>query len=254
MTSPSRLLLLAVAACSSSATSSPDVAPPSNTCGPGPYVHVHTGALSYTTHLPLAGAIATASDACPDRQFVSDDTGFWDIEMTDGLAFDPRIVASGYITSRTGQSTTHSDLELGANNLFFPTTVEATWFPHLTASTPALLAVAFLAPGTQTNPSDPCSTRDGVTFAVTGHPEATIVYYGGTSQQPTPNPSLTATTSIGAAEVSGVAASNGAEIELTATKATCPISFQSYPHTGKYTLEDGVLSLAGAFMPPISAP
>lgn len=232
--------------------SQPDLAP-ANACGPGPFVHVHTGAYSYTTHLPLAGAVATA-DACPGRQFVNDDSGFWDIEMTADLPFDPRIEASGYITSRTGQSVTHSDLELGASNLFFPTDVQASYFPHLSATAPALLAVAFLAPGTKADPSDPCTTRDGVTFAVTGHPEATIVYYGGTSQQPMPDSSLQATTSVGAAEVSGLTATSGADIQLTATKGTCSISFESYPHTGNYKLENGVLSLAGAFMPPLTAP
>src|SRR5204862_6443326 len=60
----------------------PDLAVP-NSCGSGPYVHVRAGALSYTAYLPLAGATVVL-DACADRSFTTDETGYWHGEVTSG--------------------------------------------------------------------------------------------------------------------------------------------------------------------------
>jgi len=248
-----------VVACSSSGNETNDAGDggddgaPENACGPAPWVHLRTGAASYFTKLPLSGATVTV-DSCPASTFVSDNAGFWDVYVSSGKPFNPRIEAAGYVTSRSGESMATTDLlELGATTLYFPIDSKATLFPHITDTSPAILAVAFLAPSVQPNPNDPCTDRTGVTFSVVGHPEAIVTYYGGTSQQPMPDTSLQATGTLGSAEIGGIAAS-AAPVELVATKQGCAASFVSYPHTGKYLLENGVLTLAGAFMPPIPSP
>ena len=225
---------------------------PPDACGPGPYVHVDGGVASYTTRLPIANAVATL-DLCPEQTFVANSLGFWETEMTSGASFDPRIEADGFITMRSGQSIVTADISAGAVPMF-PTSWQADVFPHVTESSPAILAIALLPLGTQMNPNDPCTIRSGVTFSVVGHPEAVVTYYGGTSTAPLPDPSLTSTSTVASAEISGLSATSEPEIELAAAKPGCDLSFVSYPHTGKYKLENGVLSIAGAFMPPVAAP
>lgn len=243
------LLALALCACSSNEHSSPDLAV-ANACGPGPYVHLRVGVVNYLTSKPVAGATGTA-DLCPGVPFTTDSSGYWDMQVTKGMPFNPHVEAVGYIPTDTGTSLMTSDIETGAAPLF---PLGASFlFPHLTDSTPDLLAITILPVGTMANASDPCTTRDGVTFSVKNHPEAVITYYGGTGAQPSPDPSLTATNPLGAAEVSGLAES-ASPIELVAEKTGCNISFASYPHLGSYRLQKGVLSLAGAFMPPDAAP
>jgi hypothetical protein len=90
--------------------------------------------------------------------------------------------------------------------------------------------------------------------ALVDHPEAMVTYYDGTAV-PEPDPSLTATGPIGSAEIAGLAATvEGEWIELTAVKTGCDASFVSDPHTGRHRLENGVLTVAGAFVPPTSTP
>ena len=61
--------------------------------------------------------------------------------------------------------------------------------------------------------------------------------------------------STGVAEIAGLeATAGGSLIELSAQKPGCEVSFASHPHTGKYVVEPGVLTVAGAFVPPISPP
>ncbi|HTJ42876.1 MAG TPA: hypothetical protein VL463_12320 [Kofleriaceae bacterium] len=242
--------VLMLAACGSSSAPAAD-ARPDNACGPGPYVHAHAGVASFSTHLPVAGATATL-DACPEHPFVADELGYFDLQMTQGLPFDPRIEAAGFVTMRSGESTITADLDLGYAPLF-PTDLMSL-FPDDTASSPALVVITALPAGTQTNPNDPCTDRSGVTFSVVGHPEATLTYYGGSGSAPVLDPSLTATTTVGAVEIGGLAQTDAATIEIAAAKTGCTISCVSYPHTGHYKLENGVLSLAGAFMPPVPPP
>jgi hypothetical protein len=247
-----------LAGCGPSTTSPPDLVPdlgpdlaPSTSCGPGPYVHVHVGVASYVTHFPVVGAVATV-EACPGQQFVTDDTGYWNVEMTAGLPFDPRVDARDFIPIRTGQSIATADIDLGAVALF-PTDT-AKWFPHLGASSPDLLVLTALPAGTKPDPANPCTTKDGITFSVPGHPEAKVGYYGGTGLNPAVDPSLTATGTLGSAEIGGLSATDGPTLQLMASKPGCDVSVVSWPHTGKYKLENGVLSIAGAFMPPVPPP
>jgi len=236
--------------CSASGPTPPDMTQ-ANACGPAPWVKVHVGVASYTTGKPIVGATGTL-DACSGLQLVSDDSGFFDVQITPGLGFDTRVEAAGYIPTRGGQSSVSADLSLGSVALF-PLGLMPL-FPHLTDSTPVLVAITVLPAGTMPNPADPCTQRDGVTFTVTGHPEAVVTYYGGTPQKPMLDSTLTTTSVVGAAEISGLAATSSPDIQLAVAKPGCEIAFASYPHTGKYALENGVLTLAGAFMPPVPAP
>jgi len=220
-------------------------------CGADPTYHLHAGLVSYTTFAPVVGARATL-DACPEQTFVSDESGNFDIDIAANQGFDPRIEADGFITTRSGQSSLQADLDAGASP-FFPTSVES-FFPDLTPTSPAVLVLSALGPGVQPDPNDPCTDRSGITYAVVDHPEAIVTYYSGTSMQPVLDPTLTSTTHLGSAEIGGLAETPGPDVELVAEKPGCEISFVSYPHLGKYRLENGVLTMAGAFMPPIPPP
>lgn len=66
--------------------------------------------------------------------------------------------------------------------------------------------------------------------------------------------SLTATSTAGIGEIYGIAASS-TPIELTVSKPGCDrASFTSYPHTGRYVLENGAVTLAGVFLPAVPSP
>jgi hypothetical protein len=223
---------------------------PANACGPGPYSRLQVGAVSYSTKAPIAYGTGSFVDACPDKTFTSDANGRFDLLLTTGMVFEPRFVADGFITTRSSQARITQDLTLDATALF-PTALQSL-FPHLGDTTPDIVAITALPTGTTADAGDPCTTKDGVVFSVKDHPEAVVGYYNGVGI-PTLDPSLQATSTVGAAEISGLPASVGV-IEIDAAKPGCNISTVSYPHLGKYTLENGALTLAGAFMPPVAPP
>ena len=223
---------------------------PANACGPGPYSRLQVGAVSFETKAPIPYGSGSFVDACPDKTFTSDENGRFDLLVTTGMVFEPRFVADGFITTRSGQARITQDLTLDAAALF-PTALQGL-FPHLTDTTTDIAVITALPPGTTADAGDPCTTKDGVVFSVKDHPEAVVGYYNGVGI-PALDPSLQATSTVGAAEISGLPESVGV-IEIDATKPGCNISTVSYPHLGKYTLENGALTLAGAFMPPLPPP
>lgn len=220
-------------------------------CGPGPYGRVSAEVSSYAGGA-IAGARLTV-DICPDEEFVTDESGFVELDMTLGAPYNPKVEADGYLPIRTGEQVIVGDFAGGGSML--PEAFVGL-LPSWSTTSPTMVAVvAFAAdPPPTPDPADPCTSADGVTFSVTGHPEAVVTYYAGTNV-PTPDPSLQATGPIGLAEISGIPATAPGElIELVVAKPGCDIDAVSYPHTGRYILEDGVVTLGGGVMPPIDPP
>jgi hypothetical protein len=249
------ILVLALAGCSGDgADDSARPEPADGKCGPGPYARI-TGVISSYSggSPPIAGARLTA-DLCPEETITTDDEGRLELQMTIGAAYNPRVEADGFLTTRTGRQIVLGDFDGGG-----PMAPRALsfLFPHFDEQRP-LLVVAVASsqsPPPQPDPSDPCTTRDGYAFSVEGHPEALVTYYAGDTT-PQPDPALTRTGPLGLAEISGLSATSaGSLVRLSGQKEGCSSgSFESYPHTGEYRLEDGVVTLAGLFVPAVEPP
>lgn len=231
---------------SSSAGSGPGGAGPT-TCGAAPWVDVKGTLTSYfAPTMGIEGAAVTC-DLCPGVQFTTDHSGVFAGRIAKGVAFNPRVEASGFISMRIGEEVLAGDLDSSA--ALYPVLVKAL-APDLTDNSPAMLVL--VVDRMPPDPADVCAKKDGYVISVKGHPEAIIRYYGGTTT-PTLDPSLTSTGPLGATEVGGLP--GGTFVELDATKPGCSEgSFVSYPHNGRYFLENGVLTLAGFAIPPAAAP
>jgi hypothetical protein len=88
-----------------------------------------------------------------------------------------------------------------------------------------------------------CAMLDGVSFSVTGHPEATITYYD-EATTPAPIPGGTATSRAGYGAISGLAPDQ--VIEMTGTKPGCTLTFARPPRTGRAQLLRGIVSMMSA--------
>jgi hypothetical protein len=220
-----------------------------------------TGRL--TSYLDPARGIAGARvtlDPCPGATAVSDADGRLRGEVSRDVPYDPRVEARSFLTMRSGEQVALGPIDL--ESFLFPSAL-STLLPHWSADAPTVLAIvigpnaadvdAGGAPDAGT--PGPCTSHRGATFTVVGHPEAVVTYFAG-STTPTADPTLTSTDTIGAAEISGLAATApGEPITLAVSSPSCPaLSFVSYPHTGRYVLENGVLTLAAAFLEPLPEP
>lgn len=215
-------------------------------CGAAPFVDVTTTLTDYATGAPVAGAKIT-TDLCPELVLETDALGHAAGKIAANATFTTSVRADGYIPILTSEERVVADFD-GGGQLYGENLLPL--LPHWSTSAPTMLAILFADPSA----GPTCGSNVGWTFGVVGHPEAVVTYYGGDAV-PAPDPALTATGPIGSAEISGLAATAPGEwIELTATKAGCDASFVSYPHTGRHRLEDGVLTVAGAFSPPHPTP
>ena len=245
--------LLAGTACGTRSSADTDAgdgsfSPPS--CGSGPYATINALVTSYTTGMPVEGVSLTLDPSpCSGTTWMTDVTGSATVKVTTGVAINPRAEAVGYLTERTGEQIYRGDFDSGAPML--PTLLVGL-LPHWSATAPDVLVVVFVDSADAGADAGPCQTVSGATVSVVGHPEAVVTYYqtGGDGGAPSPDSTLTATTDIGLAEVSGLA--GGATVTLQVASSTCPtVSFTSYPHTGRYTLENGVLTGALARLVPV---
>ena len=208
----------------------------------------------------IRGAVLTA-DICPAVSAVTDAEGNFTLDVARDTTFNGKVTATGFLPARAGEESLHADYP-GANTFMFPT-VLASLLPHWSTTSPTIVAIALrgdrppLADGglPDGGVADPCDSLDGITYSVVGHPEAVVTYYAGTTA-PTPDASLTATGPLGAAEISGLTATApGAFVMLNATKAGCStLSFVGYPFTGRFVLENGVLTYAVAYLTPFATP
>ncbi len=222
------------------------------TCGTAPYANVNARVTSLTTGLPLEGVTVTADPGpCAAFQATTDTNGVAAVRIQLNTPVNARVQQAGYLTERAGEAVYKGDFDGGA---FMVPTVVAGALPHYSATTPDILTIIYGGSpdaGSADSGAPPCTSVSGATFSVVGHPEAVITYYqppvdGGL---PTPDTTLTGTTSIGAAEISGLTA--GQTVQLQVTTPNCSTAgYASYPLTGKFYLENNVLTLAPAFLVP----
>ena len=207
---------------------------PATTCGDPPYVHVVVNVYDYQSKTPVVGAQLTTS-LCPGSVFISDSTGKFDGQVSQGKAFDPRLSADSYVTARLGEEKLDADFTIAVPML--PEAITLI-LPDWANDKPT--SIAFIGPESAigdagadaADTSGPCEQVDGITLAVTGHPEAKIVYFKA-GAIPTADSTLTATTSAGFAEIANLPASV-APFQVTGTKTGCTVNFATSPLTGNY--------------------
>lgn len=215
-------------------------------CGPEPTVLLSGTFTSYLNQLPVIEGVVT-SDSCPGQQYVTDENGFVSARVARDVPFYPKIVAQSYAPIRLGEEILIADYDASAE--LYPEgllSIVPTW----STETPTILA----AIRAQSSASDDCKDLSGYTVSIPAHPEAAVMYYTG-SPLPQADPMATATGEPGLATFSGLAATAPGEfVELTIEKAGCEPSFVSYPQTGRYVLENGVVTAALAYVPAIAPP
>ncbi|NUO48395.1 MAG: hypothetical protein HOV80_06015 [Polyangiaceae bacterium] len=215
-------------------------------CGPEPTVLLSGTFTSYLNQLPVIDGVVT-SDSCPGQQYIPDENGFVSAKVARDVPFYPKIVAQSFAPIRLGEEILVADYDASAE--LYPESLLAI-VPTWSTSTPTILAVI----RAQSSASDECKDLSGYTFDIPAHPEAEIMYYSG-SPIPQADPMATATGDAGLATFSGLAATAPGEfIELTVEKAGCEPSFISYPQTGRYVLENGVVTAAISYVPAIAPP
>lgn len=215
-------------------------------CGPEPTVLFSGTLTSYLSKLPVEDAQVT-SDSCPGQVYITNVDGFVSARVAQGVPFYPKIVAQSYVTIRLGEEILEADYDASAE--IYPETLTSL-IPTWSTDAPTILAV--VVPGSSATPE--CEDLNGYTFSVIDHPEAEVMYYGGTSI-PLADPMATSTGQFGIATFSGLSATAPGEfIQLTAEKAGCDPSFVSYPQTGNFVLENGVATAALAYVPPVPPP
>jgi hypothetical protein len=218
----------------------------SDACGPEPTVLLSGTFTAYLNKLPVIDAVVT-SDSCPGQQYITDENGFVSARVARDVPFYPKIVAQSFASIRLSEEILVADYDASAE-LYEESLLAIV--PTYNAETPTIL----VAVRARDEASDECADLSGYEIGVPDHPEAVVLYYGG-SAVPQADPMLTATGEPGLATISGLAATApGTFIELTVEKTGCEPSFVSYPQTGRFVLENGVVTAALAYVPPIPPP
>ncbi len=181
-------------------------------CAP-PFVTASGLAQDLTTGRALAGVTASAS-SCPTLSKTTAADGMFSVQVAQHAAAFVRFDALDHLSWIIGSVMFDSDFP-GVSALMVPKAQQLNVFPEWTAAQGLLyleVKPAFNIAG--------CTTKDGVTFAVMGHPEAVVVYRdaGGA-----PAPGLTATTTKGQAVIKGVA--GDVDVTVIAAKAGCTGKF-----------------------------
>lgn len=219
----------------------------SNVCGDPPWVTlgIQVVALTLGDAAPLPGAQFTAS-LCPGFVQYSDEAGVVKGSVSRGVPFYGRLVAPDYVSELAPEEVFDAD-STGSRIEMLPTFIEGVLLPGYDASASSAIVVSV-----QRTVSDAgaCSSLDGVTLGVAGHPEAQVTYFSN-GTIPTPVPGATATTTSGLAAITGLSAGEaGGYVTLTATKPACHAETQHGSQTGRVPLETGFVSLMAVYLGP----
>jgi hypothetical protein len=219
-------------------------------CGSDPSARLFARVLDFESSLPLSDVELTL-DVCPDISATSDVLGGAALRMEKDRLYVPMVRRDGYMTMMTGEQRVFADFD-GGGPMFSNNVAEL--FPHVTESSPGIVVLTAIRDDALPEDSA-CRSKQGITFSVVDHPEAIITYYRN-AETPELDESLTETSALGAAHIGGLSATTsfGDRVQLVGEKEGCEMSFDSYPHTGRYALADGVLTAAGVFVPPIPPP
>jgi hypothetical protein len=210
------------------------------TCGAAPFVHLGIVVHQITTGTgpatPVEGATLTSS-LCPGVSAITGADGVVSADVTKDAPFFARLQATNYA------NTLIAEMKYGADTAGIDAPLPPSLFtalvPGFTTATPAIIVGVSQGGGTGA-----CDAIDGVTLAVTDHPEAVITYFTNDAiPQKAPG---NVTTVAGRAAITGLTV--GAPVAITGTKAGCTVDFARAPYTGRAPLEAGALTLVPAYI------
>jgi hypothetical protein len=188
------------------------IAADASPCGP-PFVQASGMAQDLASGRAFAGVVASAS-SCPSITQTTAADGQFSLGVALHAAAYVRFDAPGHLSWILGTVAFDGDFP-GLSALMVPTAQQAAVFPEWTPGQ----GILFLEVRPAFNISG-CTTKDGVSFAVTGHPEAVVVYRDAAGAAA---PTLTATSSKGQAVIKGIA--GDVEVTVVAAKAGCKARF-----------------------------
>jgi hypothetical protein len=215
-------------------------------CGHAPYVKLGIVVMGLTLAAPQGAPVAGArltSPLCPGIESFSDDAGVIQGYVSQNVAFYSRLQAPFFLDELLPEElidadTTGNVVEMLTSGL------EPILLPGFDASAQAAIVISA---GAVDADAGPCSSLDGISFSVPGHPEAQTTYFS-TTAIPQPVAGATATTTRGLAAITGLAA--GQYVEPAGTKAGCTVAFKHGSLTGRVALENGFISLTPAYLSP----
>jgi hypothetical protein len=215
-------------------------------CGPAPWITLGIFVVGLTLDnldgSPLPGAQFT-SPLCPTLTQYSDDAGVILGQVSANTPFYGSLVAAGYVPELAPEIEFDAD-STGHKIDMLPTIFEAVLLPTFDASSSTAIVVDFAK---LVDDAGACSSLDGVSLSVPGHPEAQVTYFS-SGGIPQPVPGATETTTEGIAAITGLA--EGQLVTLAATKTGCSILFRHDGLTGRVPLQNGYVSLTQAYVSP----
>ncbi len=214
-------------------------------CGLAPWVTLGIVVVALDLANPdgsvLPGATFT-SPLCPGLVKVSDDAGLIEGQISKDTPFTGRLTAPNYISELAPEEV--FDADSTGNRIEMLPQILGGLVPGYAPDASSIVVAA----ETTQDDAGACSSLDGITLAVDGHPEAKVTYFS-TGSIPLPVPDAGATTTRGFAAITGLTGT-GQFVTLTGTKPGCTIVFARGPVTGRVPLENGYVSLMPAYVTP----
>lgn len=215
-------------------------------CGDGPWVTLgivvvalDLGNLDGST--PLPGASFT-SPLCPGLDKTSDDAGAIVGLVSKDVPFYGRLQRANYVSELAPEEIFDAD-STGNKVEMLPSILENLLLPGLDGGSTAIV----IAAQKLQDDAGACSSLDGISFSVPGHPEANVIYFS-SAAIPAAEPDASATSSRGLVAITGLA--GGQFVTLDAGKPGCNVVFAHGPLTGRVPLENGFASLMPAYLSP----
>jgi hypothetical protein len=217
------------------------------TCGAAPtiVVEVSWGAVTGGSMTPVTATLS-AGAACSPLTFIIPKDGKRTLNMTKGVSFYWRATQEGSMPTLAGEFNINaaipSTFKMPALLGMIPPTLPAVVANP--AWNPATMGLVYLpVSSVKSGSTGACADKSGVTFAVTGHPEAVIKYAGGGTSTGTGGDAsawltIETTGTIDAPEL----------VTITAAKTGCTLKnggdVGAFFGTGKYTVGRGASSSA----------
>jgi hypothetical protein len=223
--------------------STTDVTAPT-TCGAMPWISLGVTLTGITLDDPdgaPASGVEFTSPLCPGYVEYSDEAGAVEGQISANTPFYARLQGSGFLSELTPEEIL--DASSNGNQLVMFTSLLGDLVSGFSAQTATIVLLVDVLE----HDAGACSSSDGITITVPGHPEAEVTYYS-TDSIPSPVDGGTATTTRGLASIAGLAA--GQIVSLAATKTGCTVTFARPPLTGRTPLENGFASLMPAYLSP----
>ena len=187
----------------------------STTCGPAPWIALGVS-LTGITLADLDGSpapgIEFTSSLCPGYAEYSDDAGTIEGQISANTPFYGRLQGVGFLSELTPEEI--FDASSNGNSLDMYTSLLGDLLPGFSAQT----AIVLMSVDVLVADAGACSSPDGVTITVPGHPEAVVTYYT-TDSLPTVLDGGTATTTHGLASIAGLAGGQTVTLSAKATSS-----------------------------------